>query len=175
MKSTVILRTYSYVWFLNTWELTVVFLRRPESLAYLTAATYGLEDEADELREQFDPETESVPETYPNARLLQPPPPIMQQESNWPLLTVSKGFFEGAMAAKKGRKACFESFHSSMIEHYISVNFYLKFFSNAILFLWNFSEFFRMNGWKSEWNDVFLFEIKFHRKITISKKNLYIL
>ena len=34
-----------------------------------------------------------------NAKLFQPPP-IAQQESNWPLLTVSKGFFEDAMAAK---------------------------------------------------------------------------
>ncbi len=38
---------------------------------------------------------------HPSAKLLQPPPPIMQTESNWPLLTVSKGFFEG-MSAKGG-------------------------------------------------------------------------
>ena len=40
-----------------------------------------------------------LPEVHPDAKLLQPPPPIMQTEANWPLLTVSKGFFEG-MAAK---------------------------------------------------------------------------
>ena len=39
----------------------------------------------------------------PNATLLQPPPPVMQQESNWPLLTVSKSLFD-AMAASKGSK-----------------------------------------------------------------------
>ena len=33
----------------------------------------------------------------PNAELICPPCPISQQESNWPLLAVSKGFFEGAM------------------------------------------------------------------------------
>ena len=36
----------------------------------------------------------------PNAKLLQPPAPILQNEGNWPLLTVAKTFFEGAMAAK---------------------------------------------------------------------------
>ena len=70
-----------------------------ESLAYLTAATHGLEEEAQNLKESF-PEGERVPDLYPNAQLLKPPVPITQQESNWPLLTVSKGFFEGAMAAR---------------------------------------------------------------------------
>ena len=41
-----------------------------------------------------------VPEVDPNAQLLQPPPPINPLDTNWPLLTVSKGFFEGAIAAK---------------------------------------------------------------------------
>ena len=41
-----------------------------------------------------------MPDLYPGARLLQPPPPVCLQESNWPLLTVSKGFFEGAMASR---------------------------------------------------------------------------
>ena len=36
-----------------------------------------------------------LPEVLPGAQLLKPPPPIMQTEANWPLLTVSKGFFEG--------------------------------------------------------------------------------
>ncbi|XP_013382389.1 coatomer subunit alpha isoform X2 [Lingula anatina] len=76
-----------------------------KSLAYLTAATHGLEEEAAELRETFDPEKDKLPEVYPNAALLQPPCPITQQESNWPLLTVTKGFFEGAMAAKAGKAA----------------------------------------------------------------------
>lgn len=69
-----------------------------ESLAYLTAATHGLEEEAEQMRESFG-EDEKIPELYPQAQLLQPPVPIMQQESNWPLLTMTKGFFEGAMAA----------------------------------------------------------------------------
>lgn len=36
---------------------------------------------------------EEVPELDPNAQLLMPPTPILK-DNNWPLLTVSKGFFE---------------------------------------------------------------------------------
>ncbi|XP_077985035.1 coatomer subunit alpha-like isoform X2 [Glandiceps talaboti] len=72
-----------------------------KSLAYMTAATHGLQEEAAVLKEQFDPEKEKIPEINPNAMLLQPPPPIMQSEENWPLLTVTKGFFEGAMQRGK--------------------------------------------------------------------------
>lgn len=67
------------------------------SLAYLTAATHGLEEEAEELKKSCDGNLPQVPE---NARLLKPPIPIAQAEANWPLLTVSKGFFEGAMLGK---------------------------------------------------------------------------
>ncbi|KAL7978383.1 hypothetical protein Chor_014922 [Crotalus horridus] len=59
-----------------------------KSLAYLTAATHGLEEEAENLKETFDPEKEV------------PPAPIMPLDTNWPLLTVSKGFFEGTIASK---------------------------------------------------------------------------
>jgi len=72
-----------------------------KSLAYLTAATHGLDEEADELRAGFDPDKDKLPEVNPAAMLLRPPVPIAQQESNWPLLTVSKSIFEGSMAAKK--------------------------------------------------------------------------
>nr|CAB3232867.1 coatomer subunit alpha [Phallusia mammillata] len=58
-----------------------------KSLAYLTAATHGLEEEAEQLKDEV------VPDIDPSAVLLQPPPPIKQCEENWPLLTVSKGFF----------------------------------------------------------------------------------
>lgn len=71
-----------------------------KSLAYLTAATHGMDEEAEALKETFDLEKEMVPEVDPNAQLLQPPPPINPLDTNWPLLTVSKGFFDGAIAAK---------------------------------------------------------------------------
>ncbi len=60
-----------------------------ESLAYLTAETHGLEEEAAALAEGF-PEDAALPKVVPDATLLQPPVPIAQQESNWPLLHVSK-------------------------------------------------------------------------------------
>lgn len=41
-----------------------------------------------------------LPPVNPSAKLLQPPLSILQNEGNWPLLTVAKTFFEGAMAAK---------------------------------------------------------------------------
>ncbi|XP_041377788.1 coatomer subunit alpha-like [Gigantopelta aegis] len=74
-----------------------------KSLAYLMAATHGLEEEAEQLKDGF-AEGEKIPDLYPDARLMQAPVPIMQQESNWPLLTISKGFFEGAMAARGGKQ-----------------------------------------------------------------------
>ena len=41
-----------------------------------------------------------LPAINPNAKLLRPPVPILQNEGNWPLLTVSKTMFEGAAAMK---------------------------------------------------------------------------
>lgn len=38
-----------------------------ESLAYLTAATHGLDEEAEALKETFDPEKETVCETEYNS------------------------------------------------------------------------------------------------------------
>jgi len=70
------------------------------SLAYLTAATHGLVEEAEQLESMFDAEKDQLPEINPSAVLLQPPVPITQQESNWPLLTVTKSIFDGAIVAK---------------------------------------------------------------------------
>lgn len=71
------------------------------SLAYLTAATHGLEEESAQLGAAVEAEKGRVPDVDPDARLLRPPVPISQQETNWPLLTTSRGFFEGVMAAKR--------------------------------------------------------------------------
>lgn len=68
------------------------------SLAYLTAATHDLQQDAEELKGailEADPNAH-LPQVYPNAALLKPPVPIVEAETNWPLLTVSKSFFEGA-------------------------------------------------------------------------------
>merc|ERR1711936_1271127 len=73
------------------------------SLAYLTAATHGLTEQAERIKEGVNTENTPLPSPAPGARLLQPPPPIAQSEQNWPLLTVSRGFFDSAMIA--GKKA----------------------------------------------------------------------
>ncbi|KAK6623727.1 hypothetical protein RUM43_009580 [Polyplax serrata] len=70
------------------------------SLAFLAAETHGLREEADSLKEQIDTQKCGLPQVNPKAVLLKPPIPIIQAETNWPLLTVSKGFFEGAMLSK---------------------------------------------------------------------------
>merc|ERR1711997_980154 len=77
------------------------------SLAYLTAKTHGLEEDANKIQEAYEADSDNdkrppLPEVMPNATLLKPPPPICQTESNWPLLTVSKGFFEGIKAVRGG-------------------------------------------------------------------------
>ncbi|KAK9839869.1 hypothetical protein WJX81_007554 [Elliptochloris bilobata] len=63
------------------------------ALAYVTAATHGLSEDAERLAEGL----EEVPPLEPGAQLLLPPQPILR-EDNWPLLTVSKGFFENLAA-----------------------------------------------------------------------------
>lgn len=68
-----------------------------DALAYTTAKTHGLEEAADSLVERL----EEVPRVEAGATLLTPPTPILC-EDNWPLLTVSKGFFEN-LAAKTGK------------------------------------------------------------------------
>jgi len=71
------------------------------SLAYLTAKTHGLEEEAELIESELEEGTK-LPDVMPGARLLKPPVPIMLTESNWPLLTVSKGFFDGLKATRGG-------------------------------------------------------------------------
>eukprot|EP01025_Chloroclados_australasicus_P052828 TRINITY_DN6173_c0_g1_i3.p1 TRINITY_DN6173_c0_g1~~TRINITY_DN6173_c0_g1_i3.p1 ORF type:complete len:868 (+),score=125.06 TRINITY_DN6173_c0_g1_i3:140-2605(+) len=68
-------------------------------LAYVTAKTHGLEDVAEKLSEKLDGQ---VPEVHSNGdqKLMMPQPPILRAD-NWPLLTVSKGMFEGAFAQQK--------------------------------------------------------------------------
>ena len=70
-------------------------------MAYLTAATHGLDEEAAAIKESLDEGTR-LPEVMPDAQLLTPPTPIMLTETNWPLLTVSKGFFEGIKTVRGG-------------------------------------------------------------------------
>jgi hypothetical protein len=68
------------------------------SLAYLTAATHGLEEESENIKAEFNLDSDKIPAVNPNARLLRPAVPALPNEGNWPLLTVSKSVFEGAVS-----------------------------------------------------------------------------
>jgi coatomer protein complex subunit alpha (xenin) len=59
------------------------------SLAYLTAATHGLDDTASRLHALLDASHTPIPHVNRNASLLQPPTPIFHAE-NWPLLSTGK-------------------------------------------------------------------------------------
>eukprot|EP00696_Hemimastix_kukwesjijk_P002350 gnl/Hemi2/12887_TR4402_c0_g1_i1.p1 gnl/Hemi2/12887_TR4402_c0_g1~~gnl/Hemi2/12887_TR4402_c0_g1_i1.p1 ORF type:complete len:490 (-),score=153.82 gnl/Hemi2/12887_TR4402_c0_g1_i1:97-1566(-) len=68
------------------------------SLAYATAATYGLTEKVEELAPLLPEGTQF--KTLENARSFTPPSPVLQDLSNWPLLTVSKDFMT-AMAEQE--------------------------------------------------------------------------
>lgn len=74
------------------------------ALAYVTAKTHGLDEEAARLAEQIG--EENLPSIDASAPLLLPPTPILK-EDNWPLLTVTKGFFENlAQQGVLGLQCC---------------------------------------------------------------------
>ncbi|KAK5639332.1 hypothetical protein RI129_011824 [Pyrocoelia pectoralis] len=71
-----------------------------DNIAYLTAKTYGLDDVAEQIRLGEDDDKE-WPKPDEGAKFLRPPPPIEQAENNWPLLTVSRTFFENIALSRK--------------------------------------------------------------------------
>ncbi|ENN79199.1 hypothetical protein D910_09097 [Dendroctonus ponderosae] len=85
------------------------------SLAYLTAATHGMAEEAEQLKETIG-DAKKLPDVEPNAKFLKPPPPIQQAESNWPLLTVSRSFFENTASLTTSSKLVVEPVASHAIE-----------------------------------------------------------
>lgn len=68
-------------------------------LAYVLAKTHGLTEEAARLREDLAEEPEV---DLSDSTLLVPPAPITRQ-GNWPLLTVSRGFFDGMASKMEGK------------------------------------------------------------------------
>ncbi|KAG9287253.1 hypothetical protein G9A89_008883 [Geosiphon pyriformis] len=66
-------------------------------LAYLTAQSHGLIEEAESILAASGLTPEDITDLPTNGQLLKPPIPIIrQQDSNWPLLTVSRSFFDSA-------------------------------------------------------------------------------
>ncbi|KAL4708469.1 hypothetical protein ACJJTC_014077 [Scirpophaga incertulas] len=70
------------------------------SLAYLTAINHKQVTEATELKAALEAAGLPIPEANPNATFLRPPLPVCAQQPNWPLLAVSKSFFEVASAGR---------------------------------------------------------------------------
>ncbi|CAG8542349.1 5895_t:CDS:10, partial [Diversispora eburnea] len=69
-------------------------------LAYLTAHTHGLTEEAETILTAAGLTSEDIIDLPSNGQLLKPPTPIIKQvDSNWPLLTVSRSFFDSAFNA----------------------------------------------------------------------------
>ncbi|KAK8813356.1 hypothetical protein WA158_002948 [Blastocystis sp. Blastoise] len=66
------------------------------TLAYITASTYGITEEAEMLKNKLIEDGLPVPELNPNAELLMPPVPLTQ-EGNWPLLETPKSTFDRVM------------------------------------------------------------------------------
>lgn len=73
------------------------------SLAYLTAATHGLDDEAARLKAELQSRDQPVPEVDPSARPILPPQPIQRCEDNWPLLSSAAGPFDAQILAAGAR------------------------------------------------------------------------
>jgi len=67
-------------------------------LAYVTEKIHGISNEEDDA--QYQSMSEELSALEKSAIYLRPPVPIQQAENNWPLLTVSKGFFEGAVMSR---------------------------------------------------------------------------
>ncbi|EGD72417.1 COP1 protein [Salpingoeca rosetta] len=63
-------------------------------LAYLTAATHGYDDKATEIAQTLGMEEDQLPPVHPDSKALLPPEPVCENQTNWPLLTISKGFFD---------------------------------------------------------------------------------
>merc|ERR1719453_52971 len=90
------------------------------ALAYATAKTHGMEEEAgviaEKLREMMGADADLGAMLLgggQEAKLMLPPKPIVRCDDNWPLLTVTKGFFEGNLSAAeaaggKGSSAAFD-------------------------------------------------------------------
>ncbi|XP_049880521.1 coatomer subunit alpha isoform X2 [Pectinophora gossypiella] len=75
------------------------------SLAYLTAVNHKQPEEAEQLKAALEAAGLPIPEANPEAVFLRPPLPVLRGQPNWPLLAVSKSFFEVAGGARAGPEA----------------------------------------------------------------------
>ena len=73
-------------------------------LAYLTAATYGYDEAATEIAQNLGMEDDQLPAVHPDSKVLLPPEPVCENQTNWPLLTVSKVPFPPPPLPKKEKE-----------------------------------------------------------------------
>ncbi|CAJ0755331.1 24382_t:CDS:10 [Entrophospora sp. SA101] len=86
--------------YLGDVEERVKLLKEVVPLAYLTAQSHGLTEEAESILTAAGLTSEDVVDLPSNGQLLKPSTPIIRQhDSNWPLLTVSRSFFDTAFTA----------------------------------------------------------------------------
>lgn len=72
------------------------------TLAYLTAAIYGLDDVAEQIRASLEESGLPVPEVNANASLLNPPIAVLQ-ESSWPLLELPRSLCDKIMEEEENQ------------------------------------------------------------------------
>lgn len=77
-------------------------------LAYLTAKTNGLEEDAARIGELLASAGLPLPTVREDAQALLPPTPIIREE-NWPLLTVSRSAFDPTMAQPESGAGVFSA------------------------------------------------------------------
>lgn len=70
------------------------------NLAYMTAATYGLTEQAERLKTMLEEAKIPVPQVDSAAVMLHPPAPVVREGGNWPLLNVGPG----PLAEKREKK-----------------------------------------------------------------------
>eukprot|EP00127_Corallochytrium_limacisporum_P003893 Clim_evm3s154 gene=Clim_evmTU3s154 len=74
-------------------------------LAYLTAATFGLQEDQERIAKILNVDAGELPPPMPNATLIGPPIPILKNQEEWPLLAIAKGFFASAPVPKASEVA----------------------------------------------------------------------
>jgi coatomer protein complex subunit alpha (xenin) len=74
-------------------------------LAYLTAVTHGLNEQAQTIAAALRAEDDHLPSATPDSRVLIPPEATCDDQGNWPLLTISRGFFDNAPPGTTGTAA----------------------------------------------------------------------
>lgn len=74
-------------------------------MAYLSATTHGLTEEASQLTLELENKNIPVPDANPNAKPFVPPKPLYPLTENWPQLTVSVGPFDTQLLSNATTKS----------------------------------------------------------------------